>query len=205
MDKAPANVGSVGKRVGQNVKYLRGRLKQGEVVERLAELGVPMLKTTLSKIENGQRSVTTDELVALAAALNVTPNRLLLTGDAGNEEIDLTAGCSQTAWHAWQWAQGDRPAFSDADFDGLDGYSRDLMRSFNDNALPLQLQRRGEPTFLQAARDLAERVAAYRASPSEAKRMAVVHGIGVLEALVRDLQQETQSEGTTETSEARPR
>lgn len=53
------------------------RLTQGGVVDRLAALGVPMLKTTYSKIENGQRAVALDEVPALAKTLGIPPLQFL--------------------------------------------------------------------------------------------------------------------------------
>jgi transcriptional regulator with XRE-family HTH domain len=101
----------IGERVAANITATRARrqLSQQAVVEKLAELGVPMLKTTLSKIENAGRGVDVDELVALALALDVTPNRLLLPDRADGEEIDLAPNETSTSSEAWTWATYRRP------------------------------------------------------------------------------------------------
>lgn len=50
---------------------------QGRLADELAQLGAPMDRTTLAKIEKGQREVRLEELIALAAALDVAPIYLL--------------------------------------------------------------------------------------------------------------------------------
>ena len=45
--------------------------------QRLAEIGHPIAATGITKIEMGDRRVDVDDLVALAAALDTTPNQLL--------------------------------------------------------------------------------------------------------------------------------
>jgi hypothetical protein len=101
----------IGKRVAANVTATRAgrQLSQQAVVDKLAELGVPMLKTTLSKIENAGRGVDVDELVALALALDVTPNHLLLPDRADDEEIHLAPNKTLTSAEAWHWATYRRP------------------------------------------------------------------------------------------------
>lgn len=98
-------------RLAENVASWRARrrLSGREVSEKLDELGVPMLKTTLSKIENSARQVNVDELVALALALDVTPNYLLLTNRADDAEIALTPTRALTSAEAWDWATYRRP------------------------------------------------------------------------------------------------
>lgn len=119
MDDKPGKLGPIGQRVAQNVQDLRERqrLTQGQVVERLAEQGVSMLKTTLSKVENAQRSVTTDELVALAFALRVSPLVLLLSGQGA--EYQLSPNDTTKPEWAYEWMVGERlpplPAADSAD------------------------------------------------------------------------------------------
>lgn len=62
---------------------------------------------TLSKIELGNRGVDVDELVALALALETTPNRLILTPDASADPVDLTPELATSREHAWRWATGE--------------------------------------------------------------------------------------------------
>lgn len=102
--------GPASERVARNVKQLREerRLSLDDLAGRMAELGRPMLKSGLWKIEKGDRRVDVDDLVALAIALEVNPNRLLLVDHADtDDELELTDAFSVTSKSAWAWASGD--------------------------------------------------------------------------------------------------
>lgn len=64
--------------IGLKIKAIREarRLSQIEAVERLAEKGINMSRETLSKIENGNRTVSAVELNALCKVLNIDINIL---------------------------------------------------------------------------------------------------------------------------------
>ena len=96
--------------VAQNVGDLRRQrqLSVRELSAALAELGVRLLASAISKIENGQRKVTAEELVALAVALNVSPVRLLLPGESA-DKIELTPERASSWQAAWRWAVGEQP------------------------------------------------------------------------------------------------
>ena len=102
-------------RVAANLSQIRHerRLSYAELSRRLTAIGHPILDTGLMKIEKGHRRVDVDDLVALALALDVTPNRLLLPDtDFANpgETITLTAGGPKVrVSDAWSWAYGERP------------------------------------------------------------------------------------------------
>ena len=66
-----------------------------------------MLATGVSKIEQGDRRVDADDLVALALVLDVTPNRLLLVADADAQRVALTADARMSAFAVWRWACGE--------------------------------------------------------------------------------------------------
>ncbi|MEX5637403.1 helix-turn-helix domain-containing protein [Parafrankia sp. FMc2] len=53
------------------------RLTLVQLSERLTGLGRPILPTGLSKIEHGERGLSVDDLVALAAALDISPEQLI--------------------------------------------------------------------------------------------------------------------------------
>lgn len=95
-------------RVAANVRRFRKTrgLKATQLSERVTALGRPIPETSIIKIEAGKRRVDAGDIVALA--LEVTPNLLLLTGDAG-EPVEVTEGATVPAEHAWQWAEGERP------------------------------------------------------------------------------------------------
>lgn len=64
--------------IGLKIKAIREarRLSQIEAVERLAEKGINMSRETLSKIENGNRTVSALELNAICKVLNIDINIL---------------------------------------------------------------------------------------------------------------------------------
>lgn len=133
-----AHGGTTHERVAENVKALRQRrgLSQAELSRRLDALGNPIGVSALSKVENGTRRVTVDDLVALAISLDVTPNRLLLFEDVepvppdpqfrDEEPVDLAGSVSVDAWEAWSWATGVDPIRPDpwADETAAPDYAR---------------------------------------------------------------------------------
>lgn len=81
------------------------------MAERLGEIGRPILATGITKLEAGQRRVDADDLVALAIALDVTPNTLLLPSEPA--DVDLTPVTSADFGEVWAWARGQRPLGTD--------------------------------------------------------------------------------------------
>jgi transcriptional regulator with XRE-family HTH domain len=98
-------------RVARNITELRKerRMSLAGLAVRLADVGRPILRSGLHKIENGDRRVDVDDLVALALALDTTPNRLLLGAVAQDDKIELAPGVEATGHEAWRWARGDVP------------------------------------------------------------------------------------------------
>ncbi len=112
--------GATAHRVAANVRALRKGLglDLAQLSVRLSEVGQPISLKALSKLETGQRRVDVDDLVALALALDVTPNRLLLTETASNVDgIPLTGAVSASSRVAWRWACGERPISQPSAFD----------------------------------------------------------------------------------------
>ncbi|MBV8540059.1 MAG: helix-turn-helix transcriptional regulator [Pseudonocardiales bacterium] len=102
--------GPTGQRVAENVAALRtdrGYTKT-ELGRLLAGLGRPMTLDVLAKLEGQQRRVDPDDLVALALALRVTPNRLLLPGKAEDTEVQLTPARAASGRDVWTWASGEK-------------------------------------------------------------------------------------------------
>jgi transcriptional regulator with XRE-family HTH domain len=83
-------LGPVGQQVAANVKASRGRrgMSVRDLSRRLTELGRPILPSGITKIEQGARRVDVDDLNALAAALGVSPTRLLLHGSEDEAEFE---------------------------------------------------------------------------------------------------------------------
>src|SRR3712207_6224827 len=102
---------SPGARVAANVRALRDArgMSVRELSTRMTELGHQVWPSAITKIEQGERRVDVDELVALAVALRVNPSRLLLSTTASDAEVGLTATVAVPSWAAWQWADGSSP------------------------------------------------------------------------------------------------
>ena len=96
-------------RFGANLREVRraAELSQGELADRMDDVGVPLRLNLISRLEKGTRVPDVRELLALAFTLGVSPNRLLLTAEADDEEVELTPTVAVEARRAWAWAAGD--------------------------------------------------------------------------------------------------
>jgi len=76
--------------IGLKIKAIREArgLSQIEAVERLAEKGINMSRETLSKIENGNRTVSAVELNAICKVLNIDIN-ILFEEDEDDDLVTL--------------------------------------------------------------------------------------------------------------------
>ncbi|MFD5506986.1 helix-turn-helix domain-containing protein [Streptomyces sp. NPDC127051] len=115
-EKRPARpavqYGPTGETVAANVKSLRTR--RGMTIYALsgalAKIGRPITASAIAKIEKQQRQVTVDDLVALASALQVSPDTLLLPWtDHGDEIVEVTGAGNLPAADVWSWAAGSNP------------------------------------------------------------------------------------------------
>jgi len=100
-----------GKQVARNVQQLRKRrgMTVRDLSARLAELGRPILPSGITKIEQGGRRVDADDLVALAVALGVNPNALLLPAGEPATTVHLTETLAVPWSRAWRWVTGEAP------------------------------------------------------------------------------------------------
>lgn len=108
--------GPTARRVAANIRRIRRErwqdISTAELSRRLKEIGQPIPDTGITKTEQGTRRVDVDDLVAIALALAVTPNTLLLpeVGYVGSTDIHhVTPVVEGTAGEAWMWAQGEMP------------------------------------------------------------------------------------------------
>lgn len=149
------DVGPVGVRVAQNIEPLRDsrKLSQSELAQAVERLGRPMTRQIISKAEAAERRIDVDDLVALAIALDTTPNRLLLADDAGDEPMELTAELRVPALHAWQWATGERPLYELPAPDEPALIRDDRERQFVRENQP---HKKPEPFFRNVQHDLSE-------------------------------------------------
>jgi transcriptional regulator with XRE-family HTH domain len=106
------DAGSAARLVAANLRRVRQErgLSYAELARKLAAIGHPVADTALLKTEKGDRRASVDDLAALAVALEVTPNRLLLpaVGDAP-EGDDLPPWGKEAPLSLWAWATGEVP------------------------------------------------------------------------------------------------
>ena len=95
-------------RVARNIRTIREDrgLTLDALSTRLAELGHPILKSGLSKIERGARGIDVSDLVALAVALETNPNALLLGRELA-DRLWLAPSYAVPARAVWLWARGE--------------------------------------------------------------------------------------------------
>jgi transcriptional regulator with XRE-family HTH domain len=104
-----------GETVRANIKRLRKTqgLTLRDLSDRLEQAVRPMGHNTISEIERGARRVDVDDLMALAAALGVSPVVLLMppTNDA-DETTDTTVG-EVSGLRLWRWLTAEQPLSGD--------------------------------------------------------------------------------------------
>jgi len=155
MARRVIEIGAVGRRVAENLARMRGSEKATytDLSQWLDRLGRPLSAETLGKVEKQERRIDVDDLVALAVALDTTPNRLLLTGTADDAEpVELTPEAIVSALDAWKWAVGEQPlpartAPPDRRILVRDDRLRDFTRENQPHNLP-------EPYFRNVQHDL---------------------------------------------------
>jgi transcriptional regulator with XRE-family HTH domain len=105
-------LGPVGEYLRRNVERIREArgLNKKDLSDAVAGLGRPIPPLGISRVEAGTRRVDADDLVALAIALNVSPNALLLPPKWTDEQVQIAPGLSLNAKTAWLWAEGRAPA-----------------------------------------------------------------------------------------------
>lgn len=82
--------------------------RQQDLSDRMGQLGAPMDRTTLAKIERGKREARLEEMIALAAALDVAPLNLYMPIE-GDEPVCLAPALAVDPGDARKWARGFRP------------------------------------------------------------------------------------------------
>lgn len=110
---------TTGEVVAANVRRVRSRreLSLRDLAALLAALGHPISVSAISKVENGDRRVDVDDLVALAIAMNVSPLTLLLPAGRGPSDNTRVGNAVRPAWRLWEWALGDVPLDMSADLE----------------------------------------------------------------------------------------
>ncbi|MCK8671023.1 helix-turn-helix domain-containing protein [Rhodococcus sp. HM1] len=106
------DLGPTGEAVAANIARMRSRsgLTLRQLAARISDAGRPISHTTLSQIEAYSRRVTVDELVAIAAALDVTPSTLLMPHvDDASTEVEASGVQPTTAFDLWRWVTAQAP------------------------------------------------------------------------------------------------
>ncbi|MCP2628126.1 helix-turn-helix domain-containing protein [Mycolicibacterium smegmatis] len=81
MGRRAIELGPTASTVARNLKRFRAELRGwtlADLAERMTEVGRPMTANTLSAIETQARRIDVDDLIALAAALGISPAALLM-------------------------------------------------------------------------------------------------------------------------------
>jgi transcriptional regulator with XRE-family HTH domain len=98
----------IGRAVAKSRKDLGMTAQQ--LAERCKDLGAPIHRTTITKIENGRARFDVGELLILAAALHVPPV-VLLYPDLPDGDVEIIPGRPANSWTAYLWAAGMAPSF----------------------------------------------------------------------------------------------
>lgn len=113
MSSKQLDLGPTGQTVAKNVKRLRTarNLTYAEMSRRLTERGQAIPELGLRRIENEQRKVDVDDLIALAHVLNTTPDMLLMPeAPSENTPAETTSLGAINALELWNWLKdGDIP------------------------------------------------------------------------------------------------
>lgn len=121
MTAEPTDWGAVtSRRIGRQIKALRGKRSAQQIADRTKELGYPIGRATLSQLENGTRKApTVPEVIVIAAALDTSPAALVFGEGLPDEEADveMLPGRIEPAMNAFFWFVG-------ADSEPTDGILR---------------------------------------------------------------------------------
>lgn len=102
-----ADVSTPSRVFGRQVRQARELLRwsQAELAEHLAKLGVTMHQATIARLEGGERRVSVDDAMALAAALGVSP-LFLFSGAYTGEAVDVTPKVRAATGQMEFWLRG---------------------------------------------------------------------------------------------------
>ena len=105
--------GPTARTVSENVAHLRDRrnLTLRGLARKLSDAGRPLNHSAVDQIEKGARRVDVDDLMALAAALDVSPITLLMPAKTDSSTIvDATGvGGGVSAERLWDWLNASNP------------------------------------------------------------------------------------------------
>lgn len=137
MAARPIEHGPTGRVVAANIsrfRDLRG-LRLAGLSERMTGVGRPLSLTVLSAIENGSRRVDVDDLVAISAALEVSPAAMLMEpvpdpyGAAG---ATVSPRGDSEAGPLWDWLTARAPLDREWDEVAAEMWCRDQAPPWSD-------------------------------------------------------------------------
>jgi hypothetical protein len=133
--------------------------------DRCAELGLPLDRTVITKLEKGRRqSITVPELLVLGRALKVPP--LMLIFPVGQADvIEVIPGHEMTPFQAAQWFSGEQPWPDGTDAEANAWWNgsfaaiayRDHAKLVADHRFALRAARNYRRTAIEAATGLTRR------------------------------------------------
>jgi transcriptional regulator with XRE-family HTH domain len=86
----------------------RRNLSVQALADRISDLGGTLSRVAISRIENGNRSVSLDEWLLLAHVLAVPPVLLFVDLEGGGD-VAIAPAVTLHPWLVWQWATGQEP------------------------------------------------------------------------------------------------
>jgi transcriptional regulator with XRE-family HTH domain len=105
--------GATARTVRENVKYWREKRNLGlrGLAKKLDEVDRKLTHSAIDQIEKGTRRVDVDDLMALAAALEVSPITLLMPADVDPDTAVAATGArgKVSAKSLWDWLSADYP------------------------------------------------------------------------------------------------
>ncbi len=143
--------------VAIRVKDLRKTRKwtQQDLANAMSARGYPTDRSTIVRLEKRNRGISVDDLVALAAALNVSPGWLLLPAAAGEGDLPIVGNVKVPAWAAWQWVDGQNPLPTVSEDEGYNTPAEEL--DFQQGRPP-DMRQREQHTATKAAKNAYHRV-----------------------------------------------
>lgn len=102
--------GETARRIGDAIRHLRTQrgLSTYQLADRTVDLGYPVHRATISKLETGLRGdkLPIFELIVIAAALDVAPLQLLYPR-LPEEQVEVLPGVMSSSWVAAKWFAGE--------------------------------------------------------------------------------------------------
>ncbi|MGH4013152.1 MAG: helix-turn-helix domain-containing protein [Pseudonocardiaceae bacterium] len=116
------------RRVGERIKRFRGRRSAQWLADRCTELGYPVSRSAIAKLENGRREdIGLSELEIFAAALEVAPALLIFPIDT-DDPVQILPGQAMNPWTAYQCFIGEYVLSRAAGSPGASPAERQILR-----------------------------------------------------------------------------